>query len=263
MYTPPQPGWIQQVDMNRGGFWINPQERMPCDGSPNLDANGPGIPGWRCSRKPDYFLTCDKTMPMTCFGAAQVINFPGISNRKYPYLFNSAPVGGFVTGGPIGTVQRAGHGGNGSCPAYDDQVSGVQNAHGQDGKSGLAVIHACKKQCSFVLALQRCATAKSQQWTLHGLWPGGVANCASTRFNLTAISALESELAAHWPSCTGRNHDLWKHEWSKHGSCTGMLQLEYFKQSLQLLTRYSDRCAGTVGDCHLCLTAQLSMPQDI
>mmetsp|Transcript_21741 Transcript_21741/g.62831 ORF Transcript_21741/g.62831 Transcript_21741/m.62831 type:complete len:659 (-) Transcript_21741:33-2009(-) len=266
---PPEPGWIRQRDdfniPSRAGFWMHPSARTPCDGSPNQARYGPvGIPGWPCSRKPDYFLTCDKLNPMNCFGAAHgtfqasdSLSHPWqIGQLQYPFLFNSEPAGGKVTGGPSSIGQSAGHGGSGSCPVY--KAPEVLKACGQEGKPGLAVIHACARQCSFVLALQRCG-ATSKRWTLHGLWPGGVANCASTSFNRTAILALEPELAQQWPSCRGYNHDLWKHEWEKHGSCTGLPQPEYFKQSLQLLRQYSDQCVGAVGDCHLCLTAQLSL----
>lgn len=35
-----------------------------------------------------------------------------------------------------------------------------------------------------------------------------------------------------------KNEDFWKHEWSKHGACSGLTQRHYFQASLELYNKY-------------------------
>merc|ERR1712216_256440 len=121
-------------------------------------------------------------------GSFQAPNF----NKGFPFLFKNAPAGGSAARSPSGIARGAGHGGNGSCPHYG---ANIRNTDGWDGKPGLAVLQACTKQCSYILALQRCRPATSSRWTLRGLWPGGVANCAALDFNFSS-SWLEKRIGA-------------------------------------------------------------------
>jgi ribonuclease I len=56
----------------------------------------------------------------------------------------------------------------------------------------------------------------------------------------------------YWPTCqSGANADFWSHEWSKHGTCTGMTQETYFSQAISLYQKYVSKCTT---DCYVCLT---------
>lgn len=37
----------------------------------------------------------------------------------------------------------------------------------------------------------------------------------------------------YWPSLEGNNTAFWSHEWGKHGTCSGLDQLTYFRSALQ------------------------------
>lgn len=85
----------------------------------------------------------------------------------------------------------------------------------------------------------------NQTWTIHGIWPTklgtiGPAFCnKSIHFNASLLAPIKPELEKLWSDIyRGRNHyDLWKHEWTKHGSCAVVLpglnsELKYFSQGL-------------------------------
>lgn len=66
-------------------------------------------------------------------------------------------------------------------------------------------------------------------------------------------------------SCNGDNPAFWKHEWSKHGTCANMTQLEYFQTGLKLHQRYVDQCDDDAKkrnskyiDCRICLDMKLN-----
>lgn len=99
------------------------------------------------------------------------------------------------------------------------------------------------------------ADFQKQPLTLHGLWPnnrsgrhpfycngerdrGGM--CDQTRVQLPA--PLASKLAAAMP---GAVDCLDRHEWAKHGSCSGLSMADYFDQSLSLVDR-ANRAMGSV-----------------
>lgn len=84
--------------------------------------------------------------------------------------------------------------------------------------------------------------------TVHGLWPDygdGTypTMCTSERFDhekvigAVGIDVLEDV----WPNIqvsedAGEKYDnFWKHEWSKHGTCSGLTQEEYFTAGVSLL----------------------------
>lgn len=79
--------------------------------------------------------------------------------------------------------------------------------HGQD-----------KPHCSF--------KANNKGFLIHGLWPtfrngSWPQFCPGPPLRLDNIKDLETELQKYWPeSLEGMNRDaLWKHEWSRHGTC--------------------------------------------
>ena len=66
-------------------------------------------------------------------------------------------------------------------------------------------------------------------------------------------SGTLSNMNKYWPTCVAgnTNHDFWDHEWSKHGTCSGMSQNDYFTEVISLFQKYSSKCSS---DCYVCLT---------
>jgi ribonuclease I len=53
---------------------------------------------------------------------------------------------------------------------------------------------------------------------------------------------LQQEMLANWVSFTcpkPKPEGLWKHEWKKHGSCSGMDRLTYFQTAMTLRNVYN------------------------
>ncbi|KAL5539994.1 hypothetical protein UlMin_044868 [Ulmus minor] len=47
-------------------------------------------------------------------------------------------------------------------------------------------------------------------------------------------------MQAFWPSITcpsSNSRQFWSHEWSKHGTCSGLIQFDYFDRTLKLKNR--------------------------
>ena len=86
---------------------------------------------------------------------------------------------------------------------------------------------------------QDCST----YWTIHGLWPNWQMFCTAPAFNVSLLAPIEPVLDRFWKSCFGHTNEwLWEHEWTKHGSCSGMDQLTYFSTAINLLGNYSSGC---------------------
>ena len=88
--------------------------------------------------------------------------------------------------------------------------------------------------------------------TLHGLWPqytnetGGHAwpqCCNSTHgseLNATLVSDELTQLQLYWPNEEAPSgkplaSSLWAHEWAKHGTCTGLSQLDFLQAAIALM----------------------------
>eukprot|EP00986_Skeletonema_menzelii_P015570 scaffold12056_cov155-Skeletonema_menzelii.AAC.1 len=78
------------------------------------------------------------------------------------------------------------------------------------------------------------------------LWPSNddgsyPQNCSSEKFDLSNLQPIREELEQKWPniqapsSNTARHVDFWEHEWGKHGTCSGLSQLDYFSHALKEL----------------------------
>ena len=78
----------------------------------------------------------------------------------------------------------------------------------------------------------------SGQHTIHGLWPQWGESCAGEPFDLSALSPILTEMRHDWPSCDGPDtpEQFWQHEWEKHGTCSKLPLLQYFRTALQLYT---------------------------
>ncbi|XP_076064781.1 ribonuclease X25 [Oratosquilla oratoria] len=88
-------------------------------------------------------------------------------------------------------------------------------------------------------------------WTIHGVWPTKLGTMGpnycnnSWNFNEHKIADIEPFLIKYWANIFAEDSttSLWKHEWSKHGTCAAQLpalnsQLKYFKKGLQWVTQY-------------------------
>lgn len=101
------------------------------------------------------------------------------------------------------------------------------------------------------------ADFQRQPLTLHGLWPnklkgrhpfycngerdrGGM--CDQTRVQLP--QSLAGRLLAVMP---GTADCLDRHEWAKHGSCSGLGMAQYFDESVRLVERANKALAGSLG----------------
>lgn len=91
--------------------------------------------------------------------------------------------------------------------------------------------------------------AKPQQFwkselTLHGLWPqfsdgSWPSTCSNEPFNVSVVREIGFDrFEKYWPNVKSSPHDLevyaefWQHEWSKHGTCSGLAQDVYFREAL-------------------------------
>merc|ERR1719473_1707069 len=118
------------------------------------------------------------------------------------------------------------------------------------------MMRACLLLClahamEWTLGMQLCPDA--DEWTLHGLWPSAE-DCSGASFDEDAISSIESNLKAKWSSCYGKGGgdiDFWQHEWEKHGTCSGMKELDYFSTAIALQGKYQSLCTGW-HDTHAC-----------
>ena len=100
-------------------------------------------------------------------------------------------------------------------------------------------------------------------WTLHGLWPQWAETCTEEKFDKSQVSSILDRLNSGWPSCQGPADEFWSHEWSKHGTCSGMSQLAYFTKALDLLDQYKSQCDGSNSQsCDVCFTKDLSSTED-
>jgi len=98
----------------------------------------------------------------------------------------------------------------------------------------------------------RCVIPEAvSTWTIHGLWPTlkhtrGPYFCNHTwHFNEAEIGDLEPEMEVSWPNLFAESPltSLWKHEWTKHGTCAASLpalrgEHNYFRKSLDLREKY-------------------------
>ncbi|TMW61527.1 hypothetical protein Poli38472_012718 [Pythium oligandrum] len=84
-------------------------------------------------------------------------------------------------------------------------------------------------------------------FTLHGLWPEYKSgsypqNCKSTTFDAKTVENAVGmgNLTKYWPEVeydvsSSQYPTFWEHEWSRHGSCTGLDQRTYFAVAVSML----------------------------
>ncbi|BBN01580.1 ribonuclease T2 [Marchantia polymorpha subsp. ruderalis] len=96
-----------------------------------------------------------------------------------------------------------------------------------------------QKACCYPLTGKPAAN-----FSIHGLWPEFLdgtwpQDCdTSQTFDLEQVRDLVPELNKYWGTLTCPSSDstkFWKHEWEKHGTCTGLTQHEFFSKTLALM----------------------------
>lgn len=109
----------------------------------------------------------------------------------------------------------------------------------------------------YELAMQKCNGNKTA--TLHGLWPEWGNYCkAGEDFNLDTLAPIIDEMRIKWASCPEYHNsdtEFWTHEWNKHGKCSGMGLLDFFKKTLALYDQYGSNCTK---DCKVCFAKDLT-----
>lgn len=97
-----------------------------------------------------------------------------------------------------------------------------------------------------------CATPDAdwnKYFTIHGLWPqystgGYPADCTDEAFDDSTPQAVGYDnMVKNWPNVQAAEgsadyDSFWEHEWSKHGTCTGLSQYNYFTNTLNLLQSF-------------------------
>ncbi len=91
---------------------------------------------------------------------------------------------------------------------------------------------------------------------VHGLWPqysagGYPQTCTTEAFNTSVPTAIGwSTMTTYWPNVkvaeTDSTYDsFWEHEWTKHGTCSGLTQYNYFQDSINLLKKFGTPASVT------------------
>lgn len=85
-------------------------------------------------------------------------------------------------------------------------------------------------------------------FTIHGLWPQYMDNgypdfCTTEPFDNSIPQQIgEDTMIQYWPDVkyspsSSSYNSFWEHEWTRHGTCSGLTQLQYFNTALQLTNR--------------------------
>jgi len=114
-------------------------------------------------------------------------------------------------------------------------------------------------QC-YELRAQKCQQGSTTDtMTIHGLWPEWTNGCDGADFDISLLAPIKDQMDKIWLSCPedgGDNEKFWSHEWQKHGTCTGMDQLSYFKKGLDLFQKNEQQCPDG-SDCSICFDKAL------
>ena len=82
-------------------------------------------------------------------------------------------------------------------------------------------------------------------FTIHGLWPqyttsGYPSTCTTEAFNSSITDSIGMDIMVEkWPDVqydidSSSYDSFWEHEWTKHGTCSGLSQYDYFTNALEL-----------------------------
>ncbi len=109
----------------------------------------------------------------------------------------------------------------------------------------------CKYAAYFIIQKQRILFSAFSTYTYldyfsthpppqnnDGTYPS---SCTDEQLDISLLQTLRDSLSNKWPnikalSSSSPEHDaFWAHEWSKHGTCSGLSQLDYFSSALGML----------------------------
>lgn len=84
------------------------------------------------------------------------------------------------------------------------------------------------------------------EFGIHGLWPNRndgtwPASCTNEEFDESEFKDVLANMNTDWGTLacsSSHNEDFWEHEWSKHGTCSGLSQHDYFQRSIDLYNDY-------------------------
>jgi len=103
----------------------------------------------------------------------------------------------------------------------------------------------------FLLALQwppAFGRLDKSHFTIHGLWPSRSGDdcatypcdCSDEPFNASLLQPIMASMKENWPSLKGsEDASFWEHEFTKHGTCSGLKQLQYFNVTLNLRSTFN------------------------
>lgn len=89
----------------------------------------------------------------------------------------------------------------------------------------------------------------TNHFTLHGLWPqyttsGYPHDCTNEAFDPKSPEAVGMDtMNKYWPNVQASEgssdyDDFWTHEWTKHGTCSGLAQTDYFNTTINLAATF-------------------------
>jgi len=101
-----------------------------------------------------------------------------------------------------------------------------------------------------------------EPFSIHGLWPQYDRNhwpqfCTHNTFDFNRLEPdIIERLHQHWHSSRGKDRNFWKHEWQRHGTCTGMTENEYFQKALWCFDQIKQKkvkwiLKHEIGDMHV------------
>ncbi|PIA59854.1 hypothetical protein AQUCO_00400612v1 [Aquilegia coerulea] len=92
---------------------------------------------------------------------------------------------------------------------------------------------------TFCTPRSRCIPNIPRDFVIHGLWPSNnnghhPQDCnLADKFDYQNVVSLEPRLSQKWPDLLG-SHIFWSKQWEKHGTCSGLSQLDYFDKALNV-----------------------------
>lgn len=86
-------------------------------------------------------------------------------------------------------------------------------------------------------------------FTMHGLWPqysaGGYPHdCSTESFDRSIPRKVGwDDMTQYWPDVeyvefSPKYDSFWEHEWTKHGTCSGLSQQDYFQSTINLIKSF-------------------------